>query len=423
MTKRGIAILVAAATLQGNVFASTGDIDIADKAYDATTKATIVSFGTLDGVIAGDSVWIDTAGVTAAFADKNVGNDKVVSLSDSLMLAGPDASNYELVQPGELTANIFASDTSITPGELGGKLILNGFAVADKSYDGTTNAKISSWGTLERIFPGDSVWIDTTVTANFDTKNVGNNKPVTLSGLITLAGPQAGNYTLKQPSNLTANITADTSGGSYLTLEGFLVAGKYYDGNANATIHSWGTLTGFLPSDSVGFDTTGVTASFDNKNVGENKPVTLAGTIVLTGRDAANYVLTQPANLKANIYAVGDTTVTDSTVTPVDSIPAPGELGGALILDGFTVADKSYDGQTTAIVTNWGTLKTYYNGDVVEIDTTNSTVNFVDKNAGKNKNVIVIGITLKGADAGNYTFVQPTPKATIERKKLVITRQ
>ena len=43
--------------------------------------------------------------------------------------------------------------------------------------------------------------------ASFATKTVGTGKPVTVTG-VALSGADAGNYTVSQPSGLTANITA-----------------------------------------------------------------------------------------------------------------------------------------------------------------------------------------------------------------------
>ena len=77
-------------------------------------------------------------------------------------------------------------------------------AVEDKTYDGTTNAGISSV-----TFEG-SVTLqkdkDYTVTANFDDASVGNGKNVTAT--VTLMGQAAKNYALKQSSiTTTGNIT------------------------------------------------------------------------------------------------------------------------------------------------------------------------------------------------------------------------
>ena len=59
-------------------------------------------------------------------------------------------------------------------------------------------------------------------TANFNNKNVGTAKPVTVSG-VTLSGGDAGNYTVSQPSGLAADITAKN-----LTISGAVAQNKVY---------------------------------------------------------------------------------------------------------------------------------------------------------------------------------------------------
>ena len=54
---------------------------------------------------------------------------------------------------------------------------------------------------------------------------------MTVSGL-TVGGPDATNYTLAQPTDLTANITA-----SALTVTGITANGKTYDGTTTATLN------------------------------------------------------------------------------------------------------------------------------------------------------------------------------------------
>ena len=82
-------------------------------------------------------------------------------------------------------------------------LTINGVTAASKTYDGTTNADISSVKfdnvTLNR-------GTDYTVTANFDDASVGNGKNVTAT--VTLMGQAAKNYALEQSSSTTtASIT------------------------------------------------------------------------------------------------------------------------------------------------------------------------------------------------------------------------
>jgi hypothetical protein len=63
-------------------------------------------------VISGDTVNLNKTGATGAFADKNVGTAKVVTVS-GLALTGADAGNYLVTQP-TATANITARDLTVS---------------------------------------------------------------------------------------------------------------------------------------------------------------------------------------------------------------------------------------------------------------------------------------------------------------------
>jgi hypothetical protein len=77
-----------------------------NKVYDGTTVATITSIDVaLAGVVNGDAVGLSTNGYTATFASASVGTGIGVSVS-GLSLTGSSASNYTLIQPIGLTANI-----------------------------------------------------------------------------------------------------------------------------------------------------------------------------------------------------------------------------------------------------------------------------------------------------------------------------
>src|SRR5207244_3776752 len=104
------------------------------------------------------------------------------------------------------------------------------------------------------------------------TKTVANGKPVTVSG-VTLSGGDAGNYTVSQPTGLTADITAKN-----LTIDGALANNKQYDGNTDATVNfSGASLVGVIGLDSVTINSSGYSASFLTKTVGTAKAVTVLG--------------------------------------------------------------------------------------------------------------------------------------------------
>ena len=90
-------------------------------------------------------------------------------------------------------------------------LTVSGVAASNKVYDGTTTATITA--SLQGVADGDSVQL-TAPAADFDTKDAGTGKAVTIAagGSFVISGADATNYTLTQPtvSNLTADITPAT---------------------------------------------------------------------------------------------------------------------------------------------------------------------------------------------------------------------
>jgi hypothetical protein len=88
------------------------------------------------------------------------------------------------------------------------KVLNPGITANNKVYDGTTTATISSNNVvLVGVVDGDAVSLSTNgYTANFASANVGIGITVTVNGL-SLTGASATNYSLTQPTGLSANIT------------------------------------------------------------------------------------------------------------------------------------------------------------------------------------------------------------------------
>ena len=128
-------------------------------------------------------------------------------------------------------------------------------------------------------------------------------KTVTATGL-SLAGTDAGNYTVNTTATTTADITALAITGS------ITAANKTYDGNDAATITSR-TLTGVIGGDTVSY--VGGTATFADKNAGVGKTVTATG-LSLAGTDAGNYTVNSTA-----------TTTADITTRPLTVTADPGQ--------------------------------------------------------------------------------------------------
>jgi formylmethanofuran dehydrogenase subunit C len=328
-------------------------ITASSKTYDGTTVAAVTG-GTLLGVVSGDSLSFSLAG--GNFNDKNVGKAKPVTVT-GLTLSGADAANYTLGSSASVSADI-------TPRAL----TLSGVTAADKVYDGSTVATLSS-GVLSGAVSGDSVVLGTPSGAFVD-KNVGLGKTVTVTGL-TLAGADAANYSLGALStSVSADITPRPLSASAVT-----AANKVYDGSTAATL-SGGVLTGAVPGDSV---ILGVpTGAFSDKNVGVAKTVSISG-LTLSGSDASNYTL-------------GSTT--SSTTADISKAAITG-------VSGLVVNDKVYDGKTTATVATTGAnLAGLLTGDQVAVGSVESA--FVDRNVGRDKAVNLSNLTLSGPDAANY---------------------
>lgn len=248
------------------------------------------------------------------------------------------------------------------------------FVANNKPYDATANAT----GTVS-INPGVITAPDVVTvsfaSASFADANVGTGKTVTFSG-VALGGADAAKYHLAGTTGTaTANITAVN-----LTVLGGVGVDKVFDGNTTATVNFAGaTLNGVVAPDVITLVTSGYVANFDTYNVGAPKTITVSG-LTLSGANAGNYTLTQPT------YS--------ASVTPKE-----------IFFNSVVIADKVYDGTTTATVVTLGTAT-----GVVAGHTTNATYGpgiaaFTNPNVGTGKTVTVAGpITLSNT---NYFVTVP----------------
>jgi hypothetical protein len=340
-----------------------------DKVYDGTTNSTLDATNAgLAGVLNGDDVALVTSNAVAYFADKNVGTNKPVTVTD-LALGGAAAANYTLVDPTNVTANITAAELTVA-----------GVTAASKVYDGTTNAQLNGPATLNGEVSGDDVSLVTdSVSAAFAGPNVGTGIPVNVSGY-AITGADAGNYTLTQPSGLTADITAAT-----LTITATANA-KIYDGSTSAAATP--TTSGLQGSDSV----TGLTETYDTKNAGTGKTLSVSAYTVNDGNSGNNY------------------TVSTATSTA-------GVISKAMLTITAAVNTKTYDGSTSASATP--TTSGLQGSDSV----TGLVETYDTKDAGMGKTLSVSAYTVNDGNGGNnYTVSTATSTAgVINKATLTIT--
>ncbi len=153
--------------------------------YDAAAKKPVVTVRDGETVLAGNTDY------TVAYADNtNVGTGKVkVTLKGNY--SGSSEASFTIA-PAVLTMTA---------------------AVDSKSYDGTAAATIRS-GNLNGVMTGDSAKVkiaESSITGTFSDQYAGTDKAVTAESSFTLAGEEAKNYTLMQPTGLTGTITAATN--------------------------------------------------------------------------------------------------------------------------------------------------------------------------------------------------------------------
>ena len=325
---------------------NVGLVSPSSKVYDGATTASLPT-GTLGSIqsaeayaagtendgkpYTGETVTLSgTSVTTAAYNNLNLAYAYQIAYT-GLTIGGAQSANYT-----------FAYPSSITPKALT-------VTSADKVYDGTTTATATLIGKIA----ADNATISLNGTLAFVNANVGTTKSVSISTPLYLTGTVlnigTSNYTLTQPTGLTANITAKP-----LTLPDATATSKVYDGTNSATIT--GTLTGVVASD-AGNVTLNGTGTFVDAVVGMSKAVT--STATLGGSAAGNYSLTQPTGLLANILWGITATVND---------PSYGNVTGAGNFDN--------NATVTLIATNTGTYHFInWTENNVEVST-NSTYSF-----------------------------------------------
>ncbi len=428
-----------AATITAKALTISG-ITVDNKVEDGTTTATLSGTPSLVGVVGADVVTIGGTYV-ANFSQTTPGTGLPVTVS-GYVIGGSDVANYSLTQPTGLIADIVSVTTPIinsaltasatygvaaaiytvtatnTPtsfsasglpsglsinastGDITGtatvapgvynvtigatnalaetgtatlvytiaakNLTVSGAIADNKIYDRTNVATISG-AVLVGIVGGDIV----TLTGGGTFANVNVSTGISVTAVLSLGGGQAGFYTLTQPTGLTADITPKA-----LTVSGAVVTSKTYTGTNPATI-TGAALVGIIAPDVV---TVSGGGTFVSVNVGTGISVTAA--LSLGGAQAGNYSVTQPT-------VTGNITTAPLTIT--------GLTAGA-------PSNKPYDGTTTATIGGTAAYSGLQNGETFSVTGTPS-VNFIDKNVGVGKSIIITGYT---APSSNYSITQPT---------------
>ncbi len=289
-------------TAQG--FSGFGNDLTADITATAPTGYEVSS----DGTTYGPTATLVQAGGTVSFSALSL------RLAATATVTGAyDSQSIVLSSPGATSVNITtaASDNMVSKKSL----TVSGLSVtaSSKPYNGTTAAVVSASPALEsaeaigtgmpsdgKPFTGDTVLLIGTATGIYNSKDVESATTVTFGGL-SLAGGQAGNYSLTMPGTVSASITPKA-----LSILPPTVT-KMYDGGTSAGNVALSALSGL-----VGTETLGIIDSatpYPSKDVGSAYPVTVS------------YTLSNGSNggVMANYSSLGTSSITNAAITKANA--------------------------------------------------------------------------------------------------------
>jgi hypothetical protein len=363
-------------------------VGVVDKTYNGTTVATLTgtNYSALGGVIAGDSVTVSHPS-SGTYATQNVGTGILVT-ANGVALSGAQAADYKL---GSVTGLVGEIDPKALTASLVGSV--------SRVYDGQTDATLTASNYhLTGVVSGDTVGLNDPTVGIFDTKDVGTGKTISVTGLALINNPY-GDYSLAT-STLSGTIGKITPLALTASLSG--IVEKTYDGTTTATLTSGDyTLHGVLAGDSVTLNDP-LSGVYNNANAGANKTVTVTGLALLNN-------------------AAGDYSLSAASVSAAIGLIDPMLLTASLT----GTVEKTYNGNATATLTaaNYSLTGGVISGDTVSLNDPTAGA-YASANAGSGIEVIVNGVRLTGASAGNYTIGAATlmaPIGVIDPKTLTAT--
>jgi autotransporter-associated beta strand protein len=279
------AAVLSTGTASNYLFTYTGATNTVAKA-----NLSVIATSSLSGNVYNGNAYTGTYTTTLLGADAitviglATGTNAGTYISN-LQVSGAALDNYNT--PTITNANLVVSPKPLS---------ISAQTALNKTYDATTNSVLNSdSATLLGVVGSDLVVLNTTAAyGNFASADVGNSISVTVQGN-TLSGSAAGNYTLSQPTGLSANIT-----------------------KAELTVTADNVVTfigqGLPSSYTVSY------SGFVQGQTAANSGVT-AGSVVNSANissGAGTYTLT-PSGFSANNYSISYVTGT-YTIAPADTL-------------------------------------------------------------------------------------------------------
>ncbi|HTL54065.1 MAG TPA: YDG domain-containing protein, partial [Candidatus Limnocylindrales bacterium] len=193
----------------------------------------------------------------------------------------------------------------------------------------------------------------------------------------------------------------------------------------------------YLPTDTANYNTASSTVSVTVNKADPNVTAWPSATAITYGQTLASSTLSGGSATPAGSFAFTTPTTAPNAGTAAQSVTyTPTDTANyntasstvsvtvnpkALTVTGITADNKPYDGNTTATLNTAGAALVGKVGtDDVTLNTAGATGAFADSNVGNGKSVQVSGLTLGGADMGNYTLTQPSVSANITQAGLTV---
>ncbi len=357
----------AAITLDG-VTASTGEYTITpkevtvsgiqakNKEFNGRTEAELdFTNVVITGKIDSDELTVTAAGT---FEDANVGQTKSVTVSD-LKLRGKDVGNYALASTGNQTA----ATAAITPAKITPVLSVSnsvyGTAPSPSVAGNTGNGAVTYYYNTDGSNENGTKW---TEAVKLNAGDYYMYAEIAANGNYAAAKTAAVKFKVEPKPVTVSGITAQE---------------KKYDGNPSAVLDfSKLKIDGKIEGDDLKATAAG---AFENANAGENKTVNLFD-MKLSGSSAANYVLAE----------TGNQMITTAKIMPKE-----------VTITAATVADKTYDGNANATVTEV-TIAGVHGNLVKDTDFEVTAALFPDADVDAADVNVNITVALKGDAAKNY---------------------
>jgi trimeric autotransporter adhesin len=335
---------------------NTGEIDQAPltitaatntKTYDSTVTAAATP--TVTGLQGTDRV----TGLAETYDNKNAGTGKTLSVTTYTVNDGNNGNNYTVNKTPNSTGVITQAPLTITA------------ATNTKSYDATVTAAATP--TVAGLQGADTV---TGLAETYDNKNAATGKTLSVTTYTITDGDNGNNYTVTKTPNTTGVITA-----APLTLTAATNT-KTYDGTTTAAATP--TVAGLQGSDTV----TGLAETYDNKNAGTGKTLSVTTYTISDGNYGRNYIVSKTPST-TGVIAQAPLTITAVTYT------------------------KTYDGTTAVPATVAPSVAGLQTGDSVS----NLSEVYDSPNAGA-RTLSVATYTISDGNNGNNYAVTKTPNTT-----------